>query len=97
MCSVKTQKHLFPFIITFTIVPNDTRIYGQNALWSVMTVILDKINVQSCPQNTGDQQCFSIPCLFVLISSFQTANRKTNIELRTMSYGKMFWFHVKKG
>ena len=27
MCIVKTQKHLFPFIIISTIVPNDTRIH----------------------------------------------------------------------
>ena len=26
------------------------------------------INVQISPQNTDDQHCFSMPCLFVLIS-----------------------------
>ena len=29
MCTVKTQKHRFPFIIISTIVPNDTRIHGH--------------------------------------------------------------------
>ena len=27
MCTVKTQKHRFPFIIIFAITPNDTRIH----------------------------------------------------------------------
>ena len=32
MCTVKTQKHRFPFINNIsTIIPNDTRIHGQNA------------------------------------------------------------------
>ena len=39
MCTAKTQKHHFSFIILSTIIPNDTRIHGQNAQWSV---ILDK-------------------------------------------------------
>ena len=29
---------------------------------------LSWINVQGSPQNTDDQHCFSMPCLFVLIS-----------------------------
>ena len=55
VCTVKTQKHRFPFIIISTIVPNDARIHGQNAKWSV---ILDKYTEIS--SNADDQHCFSI-------------------------------------
>ena len=52
MCTVKTQKHRFPFAIYIsTIIPNGA-----------------PLHVVETPQNTDHQHCFSIPCLLVLIS-----------------------------
>ena len=76
---------------------------GQNAQWSV---ILD-FNVKRSPQNTDIQCCFSMPCLFVLISHLfkPLTEIKTNEEqieteeaktLRTMTLGKIYWFLQKK-
>ena len=70
---------LFPFIIIYTIGPNDRRI----------------------PQN---QHCFSIPCLFVLIThhfkpltkigtNYEQIEAEAAKKLRTMSLG---WFLLKK-
>ena len=70
MCTAKTHKHHFTFITISTIVPNDTRIY-------VNIKFPRTINFRS-PQNTDDQHCFSMPCLFVLISHF-----KPLTEIRT--------------
>ena len=64
---VKTQKHRFPFTIIYTIVPNDKCIHV----------------IERSPQNTDDQHCFSMPCLFCFdFLSFQSDHRNTN-KLRT--------------
>ena len=61
------------------------------------------IKVPRSPQNTVNQYCFSMPCLFVLISyhfkpltEIRTNKEKIEAEaakkLRTMNLGKTYWF-----
>ena len=64
MCTVKTHKHRFPFSITSTIVPNDTRIQV----------------IERSPQNADDQYCFAIPFLFVFISHLVIFKQLTEIR-----------------
>ena len=78
MCTVKTQKHRFPFIIISTIIPNDILIHGQNAQWSV---ILDKCTEISSKYRRSAMFFNALSFCFDF-SSFQTTHRNKN-KLRT--------------
>ena len=75
---------------------------GQNAQRSV---ILDKC-LRSL-ETTDDQHCFSMPCLFVLIShhfkplteiktNYKQIEAEAAKKLRTMRLDKIYWFLYKK-
>ena len=78
MCTVKTQKHCFPFITTSTIIPNDTRIHGHNAQWSE---ILDKCTDISSKHRQSTLFFNALSFCFDF-SSFQSVYKNKN-KLRT--------------
>ena len=110
MCTVKTQKHYFPFIIISTTVPNDTRIHvilkvpctiSFNCCTLKFQQYCTKMNKEKEQVTIFDNYAKSVlEYNFKLLTEIKTNYEPIEAEaakkLRTMSLCKTYWFLYKK-